>query len=190
MSHDNKRQWASASAISLVIFFLYWKKKTQTPCATELTVLTAEVKQMAVIDTVLGDGEGGIQWWQHFWPPAFLIIFNTSLFFRCIIPCSASHPLGSLQHHDPTSTSSPASVSAKATSREAWSRRCGMFPSALACSETSSGNDKQESKCLNAGHLNFRSKSHLQCLYKWPWQVTSERQSLQSECMFQLASNL
>ncbi|KAK1339919.1 hypothetical protein QTO34_018483 [Cnephaeus nilssonii] len=44
---------------------------------------------------------------------------------RCIVPCSASHSFGSLQQHHPPSTSSPASISAKATSRKTWSWRCG-----------------------------------------------------------------
>ena len=94
-------------------------------------------------------------------PPVSLAFFNTSLFFRCIIPCSASHPLGSLQQHDPTSTSSPASVSAKATSREAWRWRCGMFPSACPAQKHTVG--MTESKCLNMGHLNSRSKPYSAC---------------------------
>lgn len=84
----------------------------------------------------------------HFFFFSDTLFFNTSLFFRCVIPCSACHSLGSQQQHHPTSTSSPASISAKATSRKTWSRRCGMFPSALACSETHDENDKQKSKAL------------------------------------------
>ncbi|KAK2107197.1 SH3-containing GRB2-like protein 3-interacting protein 1 [Saguinus oedipus] len=64
-------------------------------------------------------------------------IQNQQVFLPCIIPCSTSHSFGSLQQYHSASTPSPASIPTKATSRKAWSWRCGMFPSALACSETS-----------------------------------------------------
>lgn len=115
------------------------------------------------------------------------LFFNTSLFFRCVIPCSACHSLGSRQQHDPTATSSPASISAKATSRKTWSRRCGMFPSALAGSETHNENDKQKSKALTQtiSTSGLRLRSLIQMAL-----TASERQSLQYGCTFQPFSNL
>lgn len=150
----NELQLLPSTIVQLSEFFSLLKKKKKPMCYSADRPKCWGEKSVRDWCTE-GVGKGRWRDASHCFQPFSI---NTSLFSRCIVPCSASHPLGSLQQHHPTSSTSPASISAKATSREAWSWRCGMFPSVLACSDTYSGNDKQESKCLNMGHLNLRSK--------------------------------
>lgn len=56
----NELQLQPSTIVQLSDFFsLLKKKETQTPCATVLTVLTAEVKKVLVINILLWERKGG-----------------------------------------------------------------------------------------------------------------------------------